>query len=345
MIHKYQQITPFTKIVSFALILFLSGVVSVRFDYNIALVLISVAAIGIVTHLSLTYLNSVFAAIVILLELGLFYITAGNAILNLGPLEYVLNLNLQVVETLILTLGIFVVTAYSLFAYRFSKGKLWSNLLVAFILFNGVSTPIWIFEPSRLVLGLSAGFAAGLLYLTLRGVQFRRKSSIPVVPKQAINSLLKKKILTILDTTDVRIRDVTRDENWKSTHFVISDDYKVYNIHALSARSSFVIKSSGVYADGNNINELVEGLRLDVLRNKDEVPVRQTVSVLLLPAESLLPQGIKTLTISHSRQPDRSAGLIVISTPKRFKKLIQKQASGKKMSEKDAKKLDFKEKS
>lgn len=339
MIYRYLQTRLTTKLIALAVVLALSAVISWRFSFNVPLVLGGIAAIALVVHFSLTYLNSALTTVVILVQIGLTLALTEGFNYYFYSASDLLNLNLTLIRTLFLAVGLFVVVFYAFFAYYFAKGRIWINLMVSFILFNGVAVPLLALREASVPIALLSAFGAALLYMVARS--FRLKKNNPILPKSGIPAPLKKKANEILGNANLTVRDLSDTDVWRASHYLAHDDYNIYNIHVAPVRSKFLISSNGVFADDKNLNETLENLRLDVLRNKDETSVRKTTSVLLLPADSLLPQGIKTLNISRRKQPDRSAGLIVVSSPKRFQKLVKKQATGRKISEKDLKKLDF----
>ena len=338
MIDSYLKTKLTTKLIGFIVITAISAVISWRFEFNIPVVAISVAAIMVLVHVSITYTNSLLTSAVtigqMLLALGLGY----GLTVYFYALQDVLQIDVALLQLLTLTVALCVIASYILFSFLFSRGRMWINLFFSFLIFNVVSTAIWAFNFDKVLLGLGIGYIAGLAFLYLRTLS--RKKNKPIQKKDILTGPLKKRGENLFKETNLTFDNLKNADTWHKTHYLAYNEHQVYAVHFLTVRNSFVANNKGVFADNENIGNLLESIKLEVRAHRKVLP-KKIISVFVVPAESALPQGIITVNISKKNQPDHNLGPVVIITPTRFKKMVKEQAKTHKMSSKELKKLNF----
>lgn len=337
--YRYQQLRNSTKLLTALGILLIATIIAWQFHYDVLFAVIATASVLAVVHVALTFWKSTLSALIILLQLAIYFTLGDGITLYLGGYSEEANFSIAVIRILLLTLSIVQAALFGYIAYRFSKGKMWLNLFVSFSLFNIVGFSIFLFHNNLLVVALIAAFFTAIGYLALRSIRRKNSEKAPEKPKLAQS--LRSNIETQLSEMKLEFTDVSKAADWEATHYLAHDEHALYNIRVVPAKESLVINSKGLQTNGVSLNPDLEYLRLDAIDNAKTVGTKQMISVLLFPAESMLPQGTKTVNISRRKQPSYSLGVSVIATPKRLKKFVIAQRQTKKLPEKVLKKLDF----
>jgi len=340
MIEAYLKTKPLTKIVGLIVPVLLVALASWRFGYDTLFLTVALALVLLVFHFSVTYTSNVAAAVVTIGQT--FFVLAFTSGLedSFYSLELVLGIDVALLQLLSLSVGVCVIASYMFFSYYFAHGRMWVNLFVSFLLFNGVSTPIWAFNTANLILGLTVGYLAGAAYLFMRSRTTNKNRK--VVEKQTLNGPLKKRALNIFKELDLTVDDMRDETSWYGTHYLAYNKNAVYAVHMLTVREGFSITKRGIFADGKEVSSVIESLKNDVLKHHKEIPTHRTTAVVIVPADSALPEGTVTVNISKWKQPDHKLGAVLFVTPNRFKRFAMKQSKGSEMSQKDLKKLNFK---
>lgn len=269
-------------------------------------------AVGLLLlHWFLVKLNSLLAFIIISFQ-GFIYVSITVAAhIYWEDLDSYTTLDLQFLSALIVLYGMTSIASYVYLAYRTSRGRLWLNLLTAFILQNFITLTIIGFYPLFYLAGMAAGFLSGATYLVLRAP---RLSSRPAPEPVLVSADIKTKTGMMLQEAGYQkvwlpSTDSTLEGNWLGV-----SDKNVLIVTVVKPYKSFSVTPSQIEVDGKNLLPLLEATHQSIHATRKMVPAGAVTHVLLVMADFKNIHPVMTVNVSAWKQPDYTVGQTVILT-------------------------------
>lgn len=278
------------------------------------------AAVLILLHLFLTKLNSLLAFIVILVEIILYgaYI---YGIYQYGmQAAQLLKVDINLLAIMVASFGLAMLGSYVYVGYRFSRGRLWLNLITAFFISSMAVAIILLVNPLFYIAALVVGYFTGLLYLFLRTPNLKKR---PTVERLSLNSSTKKIVEDIFAESKLTFTFLNPVSPLAGGHYFAYNEYSAFLITVASPNKTFSLGRTGIVSDDTNLIPLLEYSQEQLKKENKSVNSDWVVPILLVVSNSKNLKPITSVSLSKWKQPDYILGVTNILTLQGFSRFIR----------------------
>ncbi len=336
MIDAYRRFSLPYQLIAGAAITLMAYLLSMNSDE--ALIITAGTAVGLVVlHLFLLKLNSMLAFIVILLQASIMGLIV-YGVHSVWPfISDFITLDVSLVSALIIFYSITTSAVYVYLGYKFSRGRLWLNLMTAFIFQSVGIFSVLLYNVLFYVAAFVLGFILGGVYLVLRMPRMKKHPdvSLPLLNKEA-----QVRAEKLLDNSGLHYMYLPDEETNLVGHYFAWDENSAYLVNVVRPQKSFTVSGHGIQADDRDLIPLMEASLLSI-NNEKELPSEITVPVMLVLSGFHNVQPVMAVNVSKWKQPDHLLGVTNILTEKGISRFMNaSQDKIKPLNTRTKKKLD-----
>lgn len=287
---------------------------------NPLLVGVFTVAILILLHLFLTKLNSLLAFIVIIGEVALYGGYLSGIYLYLSKAVYYLSFDINLLVTMVTSFGLTMLASYVYVGYRFSRGRLWLNLLTGFFISAMTTAIILVINPLFYIVALVAGYFVGLIYLLLRTTNAKKR---PVIYRNSLNQSTKNIVEGLFAESKLMFTPLSSTSPLSGGHYFAYNKYSAFLITVAAPNKTFSLGRTGIVSDENNLIPLLEYSQEQVKNQKKLINSTWVVPILLVVSNSKNLKPITVVSLSKWKQPDYDLGITKILTQTGFTRLMR----------------------
>lgn len=286
-----------------------------------ALIITSGTAVALIfLHLFLIKLNSMLAFIVIAVQ-GIIVGTIVYGIHLYWPvIEPLIALDMNLVSTMVIFYGITTIASFVYLGYKYSRGRLWLNLLTAFILQILAILTVLNYNALFYVAAMVSGFIVGMLYLVLRAPRMKKH---PDVELPLLNKEIQKRTEQLLSNAELKYMYLPENSSDLVGHYLAWGTNAVYLVNVVRPSKSFTVTSHGIQYDDTDLIPLMESSLLSVAAEKKHIPEKVVIPVVLVLSGFQNLQPVMSVNVSKWKQPDHLLGVTNILTEKGFTRFMK----------------------
>lgn len=286
-----------------------------------AFVITAGTAVGLLfLHLFLIKLNSLLAFIVITIQ----SIIIGTIIYGIHVywpvIQPLITLDMNLVSTLIIFYGITTIASFVYLGYKYSRGRLWLNLLTAFTLQMLTILAVLNYSVLFYIAAMAAGFIVGMLYLVLRAPRMKKH---PTVDLPSLNKDVKRRTEQLFNNADLSYIYLLPKSSELVGHYLAWSDNAVYLVNVVRPLRSFTVTSHGIQSDDTDLIPLMESSLLSMELEKKNLPEKVIIPVVLVLSGFQNLQPVMSVNVSKWKQPDHLLGVTNILTEKGFNRFMK----------------------
>lgn len=319
MIDAYRRFPLHYQIIAGLTVTALAYFLSMKSDE--ALIITSGTAVALVfLHLFLIKLNSMLAFIVIAVQSIIVGTIVYGIHLYWPVIEPLIALDMNLVSTMVIFYGITTIASFVYLGYKYSRGRLWLNLLTAFILQMLTILAVLNYNVLFYVAAMVSGFIVGMLYLILRTPRMKKH---PVVELPLLNKEVQKRTEQLLSNAELGYTYLPEKSSDLVGHYLAWGDNAVYLVNVVRPSKSFTVTSHGIQFDDTDLIPLMESSLLSVNTEKKKLPEKIVIPVVLVLSGFQNLQPVMSVNVSKWKQPDHLLGVTNILTEKGFVRFMK----------------------
>jgi len=291
----------------------------------------------IVLHLFLSKLNSMLAFIVIVIISVTYAALIIAVYIYGGTAAQLLTIDINLIAVMLTSFGLAMLASYVWVASSYSRGRLWINLLTAFVLSTITSLLILVINPFFYIAALVVGYIVGLAFLILRKPNHKKRQKV-IRPGLSTNN--RTAVEKLFENSKLKYTSVAIDSDLSGSHYFAYNDRNAFAITVVIPSKTFSITPSGIVSDGKNITPLLEHAHEQMRANRKEIQPELVSHILLVVSSSKNLKNLSSVSIPKWKQPDNILGVTNIVTTKGFERFVRAvNGEMKPLSEKKQKKI------
>lgn len=282
-----------------------------------------VAAVLVVLHLFLSKLNSLLAFIVIAIQIFMFVTLIYGLYLYGTTITDLLTIDVNLAALMLGSFGVAMLASYIYVGYKFSRGRLWFNLMLGFLIASIATFIILAINPLFYIASMVVGYILGLAYLILRAPNPKKR---PKVLRSTLTASTTRKAEELFTEQQLQFIRLKASGDLSGAHYLVHNNYAALLITVTEPSKTFSVTNSGIMSDSMNLVPLLEHNQEQLNRTKRQTKTVPITQALLVLSSAKQLQPVMSVNLSSWKQPDYVLGVTQILTPEGFARFVRATA-------------------